>query len=72
VAYDKVLLPTALCVYHAPSNSFQREKVTAVRRTVSAKQQEGYRYVFICETATKKRSIENKKISLQQAAGVTA
>jgi hypothetical protein len=42
-------------VYHVPSYSFQREKVAAVRPTVSAKQQEGYRYVFICETAIKKK-----------------
>jgi len=41
-------------VYHVPGNGFQREKVTVVRRTISAKQQEGYRYVFICETAIKK------------------
>jgi hypothetical protein len=72
VAYDKVLLPTALCVYHVPINSFQREKVPAVRRTFSAKQQKVYRYVFICETATKQSANVNTKINLQQAGGVTA
>jgi len=59
-------------VYHVPGNSFQREKVTAVRRTISAKQQEGYRYVFIWETAMKKKSIGNTKINLHQARSVPA
>jgi hypothetical protein len=40
-----------LCVLRVLATAFKGKNVAAGRRTNSAKQQEGYRNVFICETA---------------------